>query len=158
MIDSDSFGPTVRDAAHPLGRFDLGAIQDKELRDSAIDFLCPFCRQFGAQSGRPWITCSMREQLASATLETRPCGPTGSGMAGKKMEGDEEQLRRKAREAKRQGQAPSEAGVTRGASKQRRHLPADESHARKLHELHRGKQPDPGQHVSRPQPRPGSRD
>jgi hypothetical protein len=74
----------------------------------------------------------------------------------KKMEGNEEQRRQKAREAKRQGRAPSEQGATQGASKQRRHLPADADHAHKLQSVRRGKQPDPGQHVSRPKPRPGS--
>ena len=40
-------------------------------------------------------------------------------MAGKKMEGDEQQRRNKAREARRQGRAPSAQGATLGASKQR---------------------------------------
>jgi hypothetical protein len=79
-------------------------------------------------------------------------------MAGKKMEGNEEQRRRKAREAKRKGDAPSARGASQGASKQRRHLPADEDHVTKLRSVHEGKQPDAGQHVSRPEPRPGSRD
>jgi hypothetical protein len=78
-------------------------------------------------------------------------------MAGKKMEGNEEQRRQKARDARRQGDAPSAHGETQGASKQRRHLPADEDHVTKLRSIHEGKQPDPGQHVSRPEPRPGHR-
>ena len=77
-------------------------------------------------------------------------------MAGKKMEGDEQQRRNKAREAKRQGRAPSAQGATQGASKQRRHLPADADHGDKLRSIREGKQPHAGQHVSDPQPRPGS--
>jgi hypothetical protein len=77
-------------------------------------------------------------------------------MAGKKMEGNEEQRRAKAREARREGEAPSARGATLGASKQPRHLPDDEDHAEKLRSIHEGKQPNPGQHVSRPEPRPGS--
>jgi hypothetical protein len=75
-------------------------------------------------------------------------------MSGKKMEGNEEQRRKKAREAKRHGHLPSEEGATMGASKQRRHLPRDDDHAEKLQSIHRGKVPP----VSPPEPRPGSRD
>jgi hypothetical protein len=75
-------------------------------------------------------------------------------MAGKKMEGNEEERRKKAREARRHGKLPSEEGVTMGASKQRHHLPRDEDHAEKLQAIHKGKVPT----VSPPEPRPGSRD
>ena len=78
-------------------------------------------------------------------------------MAGKKMEGNEEQRRQKAREAKRKGALPSERGGTQGASRQRRHEPANEDHVRKLEAIREGKQPDPGIHVSKPSPRPRSR-
>lgn len=43
-------------------------------------------------------------------------------MSGKQMEGDNEQRRKRARLAREQGQTPSEAGVTLGASKQREHV------------------------------------
>jgi hypothetical protein len=78
-------------------------------------------------------------------------------MSGKKMEGNEEQRRQKAREAKRAGQLPSEQGATQGASKQRTHLPQDEDHGEKLQSIRRGKQPVIGHNVSTPQPRPRSR-
>lgn len=73
------------------------------------------------------------------------------------MEGNEQQRRRKARDAKRAGRLPSEQGSTQGASKQPHHLPSDTEHGEKLQTIREGKQPDPGPHVSRPQPRPGSR-
>jgi hypothetical protein len=78
-------------------------------------------------------------------------------MAGKKMEGNEEQRRQKAREAKRAGQLPSEQGATLGASKQRKHLPHDEDHVAKLESIRQGKQPVIGHDVSTPEPRPRSR-
>jgi hypothetical protein len=78
-------------------------------------------------------------------------------MAAKKMEGNEEQRRKKARQARRRGRSPSEEAATQGASRQRRHLPKDEDHAEKLKAVREGKQPDPGMHVSNPQPRPRSR-
>ena len=49
-------------------------------------------------------------------------------MSGKKMEGNEQQRRRAAREARKRGNDPSAEGTTMGASKQRRHLPQDEDH------------------------------
>lgn len=76
----------------------------------------------------------------------------------KKMEGNEEQRRQKARAARRRGRAPSEEHGTQGASRQRHHLPGDEQHESKLRKIREGKQPDPGIHVSRPEPRPGNRD
>jgi ribosomal protein L25 (general stress protein Ctc) len=79
------------------------------------------------------------------------------GVAGKKMEGNEEQRRKKAREAKRAGQLPSERGATYGASKQRKHLPHDEDHVEKLETIRQGKQPVLGHDVSTPRPRPRSR-
>jgi hypothetical protein len=77
-------------------------------------------------------------------------------MAGKKMEGNEEQRRKKAHQARRQGRSPSEQGGTTGASKQRRHLPKDDSHATKVLSIRQGKQPDLGSHAHNPEPRPGS--
>jgi hypothetical protein len=78
-------------------------------------------------------------------------------MAGKKMEGNEDQRRRKAREAKRAGKLPSEEGATLGASKQPKHLPDDEDHVEKLQSIRQGKQPVLGHDVTTPQPRPRSR-
>jgi hypothetical protein len=78
-------------------------------------------------------------------------------MAGKKMEGNEEQRRQKAREAKQAGQLPSEQGATHGASKQRKHLPHDEDHVEKLQSIRQGKQPVIGHNVRTPRPRPRSR-
>ena len=81
----------------------------------------------------------------------------GVYMAGKKMEGNEEQRRQKARQAKRAGQLPSEQGATLGASKQRKHLPHDDDHVEKLESIRQGKQPVIGHDVSTPRPRPRSR-
>ena len=78
-------------------------------------------------------------------------------MTKKKMEGNEEQRRRKSREARSRGKAPSATRGTQGASRQRRHLPRDEGHAEKLSSLREGKQPNPGIHVAKPEPRPSSR-
>ncbi|NYI03782.1 hypothetical protein [Allostreptomyces psammosilenae] len=74
-------------------------------------------------------------------------------MVRKKMEGDEEQRRQAARGARATGHAPSEAGTTTGASKQRHHLRGDEaaSHEERLRARERGKQ-----HAqTRPTPPPG---
>lgn len=70
------------------------------------------------------------------------------------MEGDNEQRRAKAREAREEGNAPSEVGVTLGASKQRQRAPNDASHQERLELKHEGKQ-SPGK---ADQPRPGNRD
>ena len=61
-------------------------------------------------------------------------------MVRKKVEGDEEQRRASAREARQAGQAPSAAGRTTGASKQRHHVAGSESHSEHLEGIHRGKQ------------------
>ncbi|MFB9432959.1 hypothetical protein [Streptoalloteichus tenebrarius] len=75
--------------------------------------------------------------------------PQVSAMVGKKMEGNEEQRRQKAREARERGATPSEEQVTRGASKQRHHMTRG-SHEERLEGIHRGKQhddsPEPGPH------------
>ncbi len=49
-------------------------------------------------------------------------------MGGKQMEGDNRERRKNAAEARGSGELPSEAKVTRGASKQRHHLPRSEDH------------------------------
>jgi hypothetical protein len=50
----------------------------------------------------------------------------------KQMEGDNEQRRAAARDARERGESPSEAGVTTGASKQQRHIGNEASHEEKL--------------------------
>lgn len=65
-------------------------------------------------------------------------------MVRKKVEGDEQQRRAAAREAHREGQAPSAQEVTTGASKQRTHLPRSRPHEEKAAAVHEGKQQWPG--------------
>jgi hypothetical protein len=62
-------------------------------------------------------------------------------VSGKKMEGDETERRRRARQARKAGRQPAEEEVTLGGSKQRRHLPASASHEEKLQARHAGKRP-----------------
>lgn len=57
----------------------------------------------------------------------------------KQMEGDNQQRRAAAREAREQGESPSEAGVTTGASKQDCHLGNEASHEEKMQGAGRGK-------------------
>ena len=65
-------------------------------------------------------------------------------MVRKKVEGNEQQKRAAARDARRAGQAPSAQEVTTGASKQRTHLPRSLDHEQKAATLHEGKQQWPG--------------
>ena len=80
-------------------------------------------------------------------------------MAGQKrnMEGNADQKRAAAREAKAQGKRPSEMGATTGASKQRKEAPSNASHQEKMALKHEGKQGG-GPEKGRDQPRPGSRE
>lgn len=55
------------------------------------------------------------------------------------MEGDENQKRAAAREAKAEGKKPSEVGATTGASKQRKEAPTNASHEEKMELKHEGK-------------------
>ncbi|MEU8804531.1 hypothetical protein [Spirillospora sp. NPDC048819] len=73
-------------------------------------------------------------------------------MPGKRMEGNEEQRRAKAREARSAGSTPSAEHVTTGASKQPHTRPEHEPHhhAERLENIHKGKQQD-----SSPEPKPG---
>jgi hypothetical protein len=57
----------------------------------------------------------------------------------KKVEGNKDQRRAAARQARRKGEAPSAQKVTTGASKQRSHRPRHESHEEKVAAIHRGK-------------------
>jgi hypothetical protein len=75
----------------------------------------------------------------------------------RKMEGNEEQKRAAAREAKAEGKRPSEVGATTGASKQRKEAPSNASHQEKMDLKHEGKQPG-RQEQDDERARPGSRD
>jgi hypothetical protein len=57
----------------------------------------------------------------------------------KQMEGDNVERRKRAREAREQGSTPSEEKVTKGASKQRHHLPRSEETETKLMTKDQGK-------------------
>ena len=70
------------------------------------------------------------------------------------MEGDNEERRRRGREAKAAGKLPSEAGVTLGASKQRKETKRGASHEERLETRQEGKR---GAGTSG-KPRPGNRD
>jgi hypothetical protein len=73
----------------------------------------------------------------------------------RKMEGNEEQRRAAARDAREQGKLPSEMKATTGASKQRKEAPENASHQERLEQKHEGKSASsrPGERA-----RPGSRD
>lgn len=72
---------------------------------------------------------------------------------GKQMEGDNEQRRARAADAREEGRRPSEDGVTTGASGQQRSLGNQADHAEKMAGPGWGKQqPD----RAAPDPRPGS--
>jgi hypothetical protein len=62
-------------------------------------------------------------------------------MAGQQrnMEGNADQKRAAAREAKAQGKRPSETSATTGASKQRKAAPSKASHQEKMELKHEGK-------------------
>ena len=76
-------------------------------------------------------------------------------MAGhqRNMEGDNEQRRRKARDAREHGKRPSEAGATLGASQQRKEVPRKASHQERIETKREGKR-GPG---TSGKPKPGSR-
>lgn len=75
-------------------------------------------------------------------------------MVKRKMEGNEEQRRAAAREAKADGKLPSEVGATLGASKQRKKVPKKASHQERVETTREGKV-NPG---PQDQARPGNRD
>ena len=76
-------------------------------------------------------------------------------MGGKQMEGDNRQLRARAREARQEGRRPSEVAATTGSSKQRHHLRDDEEHVEKIETIRAGKQKVISENT--PEPRPRSR-
>ena len=71
------------------------------------------------------------------------------------MEGDADQTRAAARDAKAQGKRPSEMSATTGASKQRQSADANASHQEKLDQKHEGKT---AHDRSGERARPGNRD
>ena len=73
-------------------------------------------------------------------------------MVSKKMEGNEEQKRQKAREAREDGTSPSAEGATTGASKQRRNAKGEE-YPETLDSIRRGKQDVIGENT--PEAKPG---
>lgn len=77
-------------------------------------------------------------------------------MAGKQMEGDNKERRKKAREARDKGRVPSEEASTTGSSKQREHLDDDVSHREKIETIRKGKQDVIQQNT--PEPKPGYAD
>ena len=78
-------------------------------------------------------------------------------MVRKKVEGDENQRRAAARQARAEGEAPSAQQETTGASKQRSHRSRHESHAEKMAALQQGKQGRPDDSEGRTS-RPGADD
>jgi hypothetical protein len=72
----------------------------------------------------------------------------------KDPEGDDTERRKRAKEARDRGESPSEAGVTRGASKQREETQQNASHDERLDTPGKGKR-DAG---SDGKPRPGNRE
>jgi hypothetical protein len=74
-------------------------------------------------------------------------------MAGKQMEGDNRERRKKAKEARDRGQKPSEEAATTGSSQQREHVGDDVSHREKIETIRKGKQDIIQQNT--PEPKPG---
>ena len=68
----------------------------------------------------------------------------------RQMEGDNEQRRRAAKEAREQGKRPSEMGATLGASKQRKEAKRGASHQERLEQKQEGKHAGRGGDKARP--------
>lgn len=77
-------------------------------------------------------------------------------MGGKQMQGDNEQRRKAAKDARDSDQSASEVGATTGAAKQRTEADDNASHQEKLDLKREGKQDVIVQNT--PEARPGSRD
>lgn len=77
-------------------------------------------------------------------------------MSGKQMEGNNEQRRAHAKEAREAGKEPSEIGATTGASQQPTEADNSMSHQEKLDLKREGKQDTISENT--PEARPGSRD
>jgi hypothetical protein len=78
-------------------------------------------------------------------------------MGGKKMEGNEEQKRQAARDAREEGKSASEVGASTGASQQRVEAKGNMTHQERL-DLKREGKPDKLEQEKQPEARPGSRD
>lgn len=78
-------------------------------------------------------------------------------MGGKKMEGNEEQKRAAARDAREEGKSASEVGASSGASQQRTEAGDNMTHQQRL-DLKREGKPDQLEQDETPTARPGSRD
>jgi hypothetical protein len=80
-------------------------------------------------------------------------------MAGqhREQEGDNEQRRAKAKEARDQGKQPSEMSATLGASKQRKSAKSNASHQERMDQKHEGKEAKVAKGSSG-KPRPGNRE
>src|SRR5689334_3987779 len=76
----------------------------------------------------------------SASCSTRDHPEAAMAGQQRNMEGNEEQKRAAAREAKAEGKKPSEVGATTGASKQTKKAPDNASHQEKMDLKHEGKQ------------------
>ena len=72
----------------------------------------------------------------------------------RQIEGDANQRRKAARQAKAKGKRPSEMGATLGASKQRKESPRNASHSERLEQRSEGKR----SAGTSGKPRPGNRD
>lgn len=78
-------------------------------------------------------------------------------MGGKKMEGNEEQKRQAARDAREEGKSASEVGASTGGSQQRTEARGNMTHQERL-DLKREGKPDQLEQDRTPTARPGSRD
>lgn len=81
-------------------------------------------------------------------------------MAGQQrnMEGNDEQRRQAAREARAEGKLPSEVGATQGASKQRKEADRSDSHQERLDLQSEGKESRAHRSSGAEAPRPGNRE
>jgi hypothetical protein len=70
-------------------------------------------------------------------------------MVRKKTEGDEQERRNRARDARREGSAPSEVAATTGSSKQLRHLQGQDDREERR-QIHGGKVGGKGSPAQRP--------
>lgn len=77
-------------------------------------------------------------------------------MGGKQMEGNEQQKRQAARDAREAGKKPSEVGATTGASQQQAKADTNMSHQERLDMKREGKHDVIRENT--PEARPGSRD
>ena len=78
-------------------------------------------------------------------------------MGGKKMEGNEQQKRAAARDAREEGKSASEVGASTGGSQQRTEAKGNMTHQERL-DLKREGKPDQLEQDETPTARPGSRD